>query len=170
MALSCARFYNIKDISFHAFDSFEGLPDFGDSLIEQWQPNELCTTEEQFMSDIVEHGLFVDSVYCHKGFYEDSLNKDLKNDLLMNHNKAMMITVDCDFYKSAVSVFSFIEPFIQHGTIIYLDDVFAGFSDRSKGGTLQAFKEYSENSKFEFLPHLNIGWWGRSFIASKLEG
>ena len=167
MALSCARFYNIKDISFHAFDSFEGLPDFGDALIEQWQPKELCTTVDQFMSLINNHGLYLENIECHKGFYEDSLNEELNNSMI--NSKAMMITVDCDFYQSAVSVFEFIEPFLQHGTVIYLDDVFAGFTDSSKGGTLQAFREFEQISSFNFIPHQHIGWWGRSFIAKKLN-
>ena len=168
MALSCASFYNLKNISFHAFDSFEGLPDFGDTLVDQWQPNELCTTVDQFMSEINDHGLYIGNVECHKGFYEESLTQAL-SDSLSKKNKAMMITVDCDFYQSAVSVFQFIEPFLQHGTVIYLDDVFAGFADSSKGGTMQAFKEFEELSSFDFMPHQHIGWWGRSFIATKFR-
>lgn len=166
MALSCAKFYNINDISFHAFDSFEGLPDFGDPLIKSWSPNALCTTVDQFMSHIKDHGLYLDQINCHKGFFKDSLNNELKASF--QNRKAMMITVDCDFYHSAVSVFEFIEPFLQHGTVIYLDDVFAGFTESSMGGVLQAFREFEDKSSFNFIPNQHIGWWGRSFIASKL--
>lgn len=168
MAMSAARFYNLDDISFHAFDSFEGLPDIGNKLIDQWKPNALTTSEDVFKSLIKSHGLYLNSYYCYKGFYEQSLNERLSAHLLNNFNKAMMITVDCDYYESAVSVFNFIEPFIQHGTIIYLDDVFAGFSKKSKGGVHEAFKTYAKKSKFKFLPHINIGWWGKSFIASQI--
>jgi hypothetical protein len=169
MALSCAKYFDLKDISFHAFDSFEGMPDFGNHLIDQWKPNELCTSEEAFNELVNSHGLYLDNIFRHKGYYSESLNDGLKKHMKNSGKKAIMITVDCDFYESAISVFDFIEPFIQHGTVIYLDDVFAGFKEESKGGVLKAFENFRYSSKYEYIPHMNIGWWGRSFIASAIK-
>ena len=67
-----------------------------------------------------------------------------------------MINVDCDYYESAVSVFNFIEPFIQHGTVIYLDDVFAGFTENSNGGVYKAFQEFKIKSNFNHISHMKL--------------
>ena len=58
MALSCAKFYNIQKISFHAFDSFEGLPDIGKKIIKQWTPNSLTTSIDTFKKLVSSHGLY----------------------------------------------------------------------------------------------------------------
>lgn len=167
MALSCARFYNLEKISFHAFDSFEGLPNIGKNIIKQWQPNSLTTSIQTFKNLILKHGLFEKKIYCYKGFYQELLTSKLSNKILKNHRKASLINVDCDYYESAVSVFNFIEPFIQHGTVIYLDDVFAGFTENSNGGVYKAFQEFKIKSNFNYISHMNIGWWGKSFIATR---
>ncbi len=169
MALSCARFYNLKNIKFHAFDSFEGLPAFGDALMDKWKPGALCTTLEAFKEMIEQHGHYPDSIFYYKGLYDKTLTPELAEKICHNHSKAMMITVDCDYYQSAKSVFEFIEPLLQHGTVIYLDDVFAGFKENSQGGVMQAFKEFQARSAYHFIPHLHVGWWGRSFIASSSQ-
>jgi hypothetical protein len=69
-------------------------------------------------------------------------------------------------YNSAKDVFKFIENYIQHGTIIYLDDVFAGFKENSDGGVKKAFEEFKTSSRYKYTNHLNVGWWGQSFVAS----
>jgi hypothetical protein len=95
------------------------------------------------------------------------LNQDLSSALQAKGTKASFINIDCDLYESAVEVFRFIEPFLTHGTVIYLDDAFAGFKPFSSGGVLEAWKQFSAGSKFRFYEHLSIGWWGKSFIASE---
>jgi hypothetical protein len=166
MALSCAYFYKMHSMRFHAFDSFEGLPDFGDHLIEQWRPGQLATSENDFDRLIAEHNLFPNKIFKHKGFYKDLLTPSLSKTLLESKAKAAFINIDCDFYDSAVSVFNFIEPFLQHGTVLYLDDAFCAFKETSKGGVLGAFNEFQKNSSFKFVEHMSVGWAGRSYIAS----
>ena len=53
-----------------AFLASEGMPDFGDSIINDWDKGKLKTTVNQFMSHIKEHGLYLDQINCCKGFYE----------------------------------------------------------------------------------------------------
>jgi len=163
MALTAAKFYNLQGIEFHAFDSFKGLPDIGKCIIEKWLPGELCTNKDQFQSLIDQHGLFLNSVYLHEGFYNELLNKEFQTQLMQISPSAAFINIDCDFYESAVDVFNFIEPFLQHGSIIYIDDFFGGFKLNSNGGVKQAFNEFRMASNFDFIEHMNCGWWGKSF-------
>lgn len=165
MALSAARFYNLNSMKFHAFDSFEGLPDIGRVIINKWAAGELCTGEEEFNRIIETHGLFTDSIFLHKGFYSDLLTSDLQNALIKRSTKASFVNIDCDFYESAKDVFNFLEPFLSHGSIIYIDDYFGGFTKTSNGGVMQAFDEFMSTSDYHFIEHMTCGWWGKSFLT-----
>jgi len=153
MALTEARRQNMDKMHFHAFDSFEGLPpnDSG-----KWQEGSLCTTEDEFTRMIADHGIYVDKVHIHKGFYDDTLPRTKLD------NPAAFVCVDCDLHDSAAEVFRFIVPYLQEGTLIYIDDLFVG------DGVANAWIGFKTENPFavrHFVPHMNVGWWGRSFIA-----
>jgi hypothetical protein len=86
----------------------------------------------------------------------------------------MLINVDCDLYESAVPVFNFIEPLLQEGTVIYIDDLFAGYKGSPNKGVALAFLEWQKESRWRIVRHLDIGWWGRSYIVhldqQKIDG
>lgn len=155
------------DVQFHGFDSFEGLPAFETSVAEGhvWTPGSMAFSEEQFWQAIREHGLFVDRVKTHKGFYKDTLTKELQKQFMDSGRKIAFANIDCDLYESAVPVFEFIDPLLQEGTLIYLDDYFAGYNGSPKRGVAGAFNEYKAKSRFAFQPFRTVGHWGRSFIA-----
>lgn len=164
MALAAARFYMLDDMNFHGFDSFEGLPDLKKLVNERWLVGSLATSEYEFRCLVDSLQIFQDRIVTHKGFYGNALTKEKQAQL--SGRRASFICVDCDFYESAVSVFNFIEPFLQHGTIIYLDDVYSGFALNSQGGVLEAFRNFRSHSAFDFVEHMSVGWWGKSFIAT----
>jgi hypothetical protein len=165
MALTEARRHNLDAMKFWAFDSFEGLPDSSGHSVEIWQRGALTTSVDNFMGMVKEHGLYVDKVTPVKGFYSDSLTKELQTRFQDNEAKIALVNIDCDLYESAVPVFNFIEPLLQEGTVIYIDDLFAGYKGNPTKGVARAFREFRKRSRFKFVRHLNIGWWGRSYIA-----
>tara|TARA_Y100000816_G_C26100850_1_gene583352 strand:- start:650 stop:1399 length:750 start_codon:yes stop_codon:yes gene_type:complete len=167
MVLSEARKHNLENMNFYAFDSFEGLPkrDADDDSIEKWQSGALTTSEENFREMLNEHGLYLDKIKSIKGFFEDSLNDNLIKKFDENQSNAALINIDCDFYKSAIPVFNFIENFLQIGTVIYIDDMYAGYKGQKSKGVAKAFYEYKKKSKWQFEDYLNIGWFGKSFIV-----
>src|SRR5262249_49018001 len=88
---------------------------------------------------------------------------------LQQQSKIALVTVDCDLYESAVPVFDFIEPLLQAGSVIYVDDLFVGNrGDPAKGGA-PAFLEFRKRSRWRLLPHREWGWWGRSYIACSAD-
>jgi hypothetical protein len=111
------------------------------------------------------HGIYVDRVTPIKGFYGDSLTKELQRRFLDQESKIALATIDCDLYESAVPVFNFIEPLLQEGSVLYIDDLFAGYKGSPAKGVAKAFREFRARSRFRFVRHLDIGWWGRSYIA-----
>lgn len=166
MALTQARRRNLNDMRFFAFDSFEGLPDpTSDTSVEIWKAGALTTSEEEFIAMVEAHGIYADHVQTIKGFYGDSLTPELRKEFLDKKNKIALVNIDCDLYESAVPVFDFIEPLLQEGSVIYLDDLFAGYKGSPRKGVARAFAEYRERSRWQFVRHLEIGWWGQSYIA-----
>ncbi len=166
MALTEARRHNLHDMGFWAFDSFEGLPDpTTETSVSKWKKGTLTTSESQFLGLVKAHGIYVDKVQTVTGFYSDSLTKALQQRFIEQENRIALVTVDCDLYESAVPVFEFIEPLIQDGTVIYMDDLFVGNKGNASRGVARAFLEFQARSRFGFIRHLDIGWWGRSYIA-----
>ena len=166
MALTEARRHNLESMQFHAFDSFEGLPEpTTDTSVEIWKKGVLTTTEEQFMSMIKNQGIYLDKVNTIKGYYDDSLTKELQKQYLDSGRKISLVNIDCDLYESAVPVFNFIEPLLQEGSVIYMDDMFAGYKGNPMKGVSKAFLEWQERSRWKIVRHMDISWWGRSYIA-----
>ena len=112
-----------------------------------------------------EHGIYVDRVKTVKGFYAQSLTGPLRDKFLDTENKIAVVVIDCDLYESAVPVFEFIEPLLQEGSEVYIDDLFAGHKGAPTKGVARAFLEFQRKSRWKFVRHLNVGWWGRSYIT-----
>ena len=75
-----------------------------------------------------------------------------------------MVCIDCNLYDSYVQALELVLPFLQAGTIVYLDDYYS--SPQSNKNPRKAFEEIKSISEIEFLPFLNVGWWGKSFIVT----
>ncbi len=168
MALIEARRHNIADMKFWAFDSFEGLPNpTTETSNSKWIAGALATSERQFLDLVKAQGVYPERVNTVKGFYDKSLTKTLQQKIKAKENKIALVTVDCDLYESAVPVFKFIEPLLQEGSVIYMDDLFVGTKGSPKRGVARAFLEFQKRSKWSFIRHMDVSWWGRTYIAVK---
>src|SRR5262249_4402708 len=160
MALTEARRHNLDKMTFHAFDSFEGLPEpTSDTSVEIWKRGALTTSEDEFLDMVRQHGIYVDRVKTIKGFYSDSLARPLRQSYLNSGGKIALVNVDCDLYESAVPVFEFIDPLLQEGAVIYLDDLFAGYKGNPGKGIARAFIEWQGRTRWKLIRHLDVGWW-----------
>jgi Macrocin-O-methyltransferase (TylF) len=167
MALTEARRHNLDQMKFWAFDSFEGLhTPTTETSVSKWTQGALTTSEEAFRDLVRQHGIYVDKVHTVKGYYSDSLTADLRQRLLEQEQKIALVTVDCDLYESAVPVFNFIEPLLQDGSVIYMDDLFVGNKGNPNRGVARAFLEFQKRSKWRVRRHLDVSWWGRTYIVS----
>jgi hypothetical protein len=166
MALTEARLHNLTSMKFFAFDSFEGLPEpTSQTSVEIWKRGALTTSEQAFMAMVRAHGIYADRVTTIKGFYHESLTVALRQRFLDSENKIALVNIDCDLYESAVPVFKFIDPLLQEGAVIYIDDLFAGYKGSPSKGVARAFLEYQAKTRWRFQRHLDISWWGRSYIV-----
>jgi hypothetical protein len=166
MTLTEARRHNLSAMKFWAFDSFEGLPDpTTETSVSKWTRGALTTSEAQFLEMVKEHGIYVDRVHTIKGYYANSLSPWLQRRFIEREARIALATVDCDLYESAAPVFAFIEPLLQEGSIIYVDDLVVGNKGNPGRGVARAFLEFQARSKWKFIRHLDVGWWGRSYIT-----
>ena len=154
MALTEARRHGMSDRLFYGYDSFEGLPPAtSDPARDLWrQAGVLTTSEDEFRKIICEHGLYVDQARTIKGFYNKSLTTERQNQILAESGPAALIVVDCDLYESAVSVFDYIDPFLQEGTALYIDDLFVGYRGTPTKGGGTRFSRIPSAEPFQLLP------------------
>ena len=170
MSLTEARRHGLDAMTFYAFDSFEGLPTVqSDPSVTGWRRGALSTSEDEFRNLVSEHGIYVDRCVTVKGFYGQSLTDELQHRLLAAKRPIALACVDCDLYESAVPVFRFLGPLLQEGSLLYIDDYFTGYRGSPVKGVARAFTEFEAKSRFKFVSHMQIGWWGRSFIAYRDE-
>jgi hypothetical protein len=156
-----------KEVKFYGFDSYEGLPEFETKTADGhvWTPGSMAYSEEAFWRDIQAHGMFVDRVETVKGFFNKTLTPERQKEFLNSGRKIAFANIDCDLYESAVPVFEFIEPLLQEGSLIYIDDYFSGYNGNPTRGVAGAFNQYKETSRWAFQDFRTVGHWGRSFIA-----
>lgn len=164
--LTWASIYDLPISNFWAFDSFEGLPppDEGVSL-ESWQKGTMRMSEDEFRAAISAHGIFCERVRTIPGFYNELLTPVLQRMLLERKERIAFVNVDCDLFASAVPVFDFIEPLLQEGSLIYLDDYFVGYRGSPKKGVAGAFWQFVNNGRWNVHEFQTVGAWGKSFIV-----
>ena len=156
------RFYNIgvkstgesnifKDMKFHAFDSFEGLPETQNpSNPVQYFPGNYSASEDLFRTRISDAGLDMDRVTVTKGWFNESLTAETAKKLKLK--QIAVAYVDCDIYESSVDVLNFIKPYLYTGSVLVFDDWF-----RNKGlsntGVQGAVLKWLENNQDVNLQH-----------------
>jgi len=149
-------FHVLYDWKYAAFDSFEGLPDLEEiDRMPIWLKGALKTSEEDFIRTVVKHGLPREKLVTVKGFYDQSLNEEVKKRFLPE--RATVLYVDCDLYQSTVPVLEFAKDFFQRGTVLVFDDWFCFHGD-SQRGQRRAFAEFRErypSLRFEQFVHTN---------------
>lgn len=160
-----------KHKSFHpeyrlfAFDSFEGLPEI-ESIDKKgpFRKGDYSCTEHKFIDTLNEQGLDLERVVIVKGFYNNTLNDELR--IKHNLRSARIIHIDCDLYESAKQVLEFATPIIQEGTIIIFDDWFQ-FHGNPDRGEARAFREWlDKNNQFHAVEFMRRPPWSNSFILS----
>ena len=157
----------LNSMRFHAFDSFEGLPEVSglDKIApKQFEQGEYACDLETFKSIIKKNGVSLDKVTITEGWFDKTLNDETKKKLAIS--KAAIIWLDCDFYESTVPVMNFITDFVQNGTIIIFDDWFC-FKGNPELGQQKAFSEWLErNPNIRASEFYKYGWTGNSFILN----
>lgn len=165
LALSEAYKWQMHDMRLYAFDSFCGLPPPKDTPdLESWQEGAMSMSLEEFEATVSELGYGLDRVTTVKGYYSESLTRTLQKQLLSEGRRIAFCNIDCDLRESAEDVFRFIEPLVDSGTLLYLDDYFVGYGGRLDRGVAGAFWQFLERGHWKHERFRDVGFWGKSFI------
>jgi hypothetical protein len=161
LALKYAHYFNLAPMKFHAFDSFEGLPD----------SDHLSMSEKDFLDLVHEQNILTDRVQTYPGYFEDTLTPELQRQFIEAGRRIAFVNIDCDHKAAATHVLNFIEPLLKPGSIVYLDDFYSAFVNGDMPicgqpwGTARAFFDHAPKSQWGFYPIENNGTWGRAFMA-----
>lgn len=88
-----------------------------------------------------------------------------RNRLMNEHNKVAMAVIHASTAADAKAVLEFVEPLLLEGSIIYFADLLAGYRRTPAKDVGRAFLEFQRNSRYRYLRHMDVGWWGRSYMA-----
>ena len=153
-----------KPIHLYAFDSFEGLKLEKKDEDPKWKKGKYTTGLKEFETILQNQGIKKTEYTTIKGFYDNSLTKELQDKMV--GVKAGLIYIDCDLYESTFKVLNFIVPFLQTGTVICFDDYWCFQGDQQKGECRAINDFIKSNKKIKFREWHNYSWAGRSYIVN----
>ncbi len=99
-----------------------------------------------------------------KGFFAETLKE--KSATERGIKKARVVLIDCDLRVATLDALSFIQPVMQPGMILILDD-FYGFRGSETSGVAGAFNIFQEaNPHLKFRPVFSYGYGGMAFVLA----
>ena len=149
MIRNCNRL-GLDNTRFFGFDSFEGLPPTAaDDDEGAWEPGAYRFPYKETCKYLEKRGVDWDKTHLIKGWFSDTLNKELIEEYSID--KASLIMVDSDMYLSAKEALDFCVPLIKDKAIVYFDDWSSGDNLAEMNlGEKRAFEEFlSENENLE---------------------
>lgn len=143
------RRFGLDGMRLFAFDSFAGLPEFGQDDFPDWRPlpyvrGHFAFAQEAFMRYVTKAGADPKWIVPVAGFYEDIDSVD-------GLERAAIVHIDCDLYSSTQEVLRVIEPLLVEGTILIFDDWYL-YPDGERAedhGEARAFSEWSLRDNFD---------------------
>jgi O-methyltransferase len=131
------------DMRFVGFDSFAGLPELRglDALTDDFRQGQFACSEDDFWRNLETKGVDLSKVVCVPGWFEETLVSATRQKLGLE--KAALIHIDSDLYRSAKLALDFVTPLLQDGTIILFDDWF-NYRGHPNLGERRALREWAE--------------------------
>ena len=165
MALSEAYKWQMSTMRLYAFDSFQGLPDPGTGPeLTSWTKGAMAMSVEEFKALVGELGFGLERTVITEGFFNETLTTTLQQKLLDENHSIAFCNIDCDLRESAEDVFQFIAPLVKEGTLLYLDDYFAGYGGRIAKGVAGAYWQFLEKFGWKSEEFASVGFWGKAFV------
>jgi O-methyltransferase len=170
MAYHLAQSYQLKDMHFYAFDSFEGLPEITgiDDLSDpdpHYKKGELSCSLDRFKTIIRRHNVNMKKTHVVPGFFDKTLNEETKASIPLR--SASVVLIDCDLYKSTCDVLEFLTDYLINGTVILFDDWF-NYRGDPRLGENRAFREWLESHpELQASQYRTFSWHGNSFIIHR---
>lgn len=88
-----------------------------------------------------------------------------RNRFMNSQNKVAFAIIHAPAAADAKAALEFVEPLLLEGSIVYFADLLAGYRRTPAKDAGRAFLEFQRNSRYRYLRHMDVGWWGRSYMA-----
>lgn len=162
----------LKNMKFHALDSFEGFsePKGHDDIGLVTKGTRNCS-EKQFLRNVRNAGVPLSSVTTTRGWFSDTLEGNGKTvtDKKFGDKKIAVVWLDADLYEPTIAALNYLTPRLQDGVVMMFDNWFL-FKGHPLRGERRAFDEWkSLHPEFVFTSFYHFGWHGTSFIVNKKD-
>jgi O-methyltransferase len=142
-SLSCmyavTRDMGAESVRLFGFDSFEGLPETaGMESDGLWSAGQFQLDYDYTRKWLTRQGVDWNRVFLVKGWFKDTLNRELMDKFRIN--RASVIMIDSDLYSSAQEALKFCAPLIGERAALFFDDWFP-LAERDMGEK-KAFDEF----------------------------
>jgi len=168
-AYHAAQARGLKNMRFHAFDSFEGFsePKGHDDIGHVVKGGRFCSLQ-QFVKNIRKAGVPLSQFTTTKGWFADTLENEggKETDLKLSNSKIAAVWLDADLYEPTISALNFLTPRLQDGTVMLLDNWFL-FKGHPERGERRALAEWLKiHPEITLTPFYHFSWHGTSFIVN----
>jgi O-methyltransferase len=151
--------YGLRQMNFHAYDSFAGLPEIeGVDAGGPFRTGQFSSPREVF--DSATKRIPAARRTVTEGFYDQTLPS-------AERHRLAIVWIDCDLYESTVPVLEFITDQLQDGSVLIFDDWFC-FHGRPDRGEQRATGEWlNTHPEIRLVPYREFHWAGRSFLVNR---
>lgn len=145
---------NLSNMKFYGFDSFAGFGELDNNDIHRFYTNVNFETDYNKTYKRVNKILPEDRFKLIDGFFENTLKSKPESKL------SRIVFLDSDTYSSTLLSLNYIEPTLQKGTIIILDDYYSYKGSITKG-VCGAFKKFSDENNIKSRSIFSYGMGGK---------
>ena len=151
---------------FYGFDSFAGFGEVSqDDMHPFYHTSTFSTHQEKVIGNIKNKAKDL-AVEIIPGFFEDTLKDRTAKSLGIK--KARVVLIDCDLKRPAELALEFIEPVLQQGTIVIMDD-FYSYKGSEEKGLSGAFGDFCKRyPDIAWRKVYDYGYGGVAYIVSKI--
>jgi O-methyltransferase len=163
-AQQSADLCGLRSMRFFGFDSFQGLPEpqGPDAEARVFKKGDYSCSQSEVVNRLSRFGLDWTRAHLEAGFYDQSLRSDVARREKMG--LVALALIDCDLYQSTVPVLRFLEPLLQHGSLLLFDD-WDCFGESDDYGQRRAFREFlALHQHWVGSEYCRFGWHGRGFV------
>jgi|WetSurMetagenome_2_1015567.scaffolds.fasta_scaffold395504_1 O-methyltransferase len=164
------KFPEIKKMTFHAFDSFEGFQELkGNDRGSIFVAGGRAASTEVFYETMKKMKVPNDRIKTHNGWFSETLKNNGMADQIIKDASLSFAYVDCDLFESTKDALPFLEKKLLPGAMVAFDNWFC-FGAHPEKGEQGALNEFlNTRPKIKMNPFGRFGWHGFAFIYNKLE-
>lgn len=164
-AWEAARRYQMREMRFHAFDSFAGLPEPGHHDLGGFCEGQFHCDRAKFEAALRRRKVDPSRVSIHEDMFDETLSgpDSLRK---LGVEQASIVWTDCDLYASTVPLLRALSEVVVDGTVLIFEDWYC-FNGRPDRGEQRAYSEWLDaHPRIRLVEYQEFHWAGALFIVN----